>query len=109
MVKRSDGLLDGLWGFVGNVVGTKSHAGQVAVERKAFVKTKLGGTLQNCELAGSVKHTFTHFAMTLNLYRCQIKGKINLQANQLMWVARKDLDGLAWSTADRKLLEQFIY
>jgi A/G-specific adenine glycosylase len=108
IVKRPEqGLLPGLWKLPGGEQRGESSLPE-ALERR--VMEELGVMIRVLEPVASVKHTFTHFHMTLHAFRARIRrGKPRaLSCARLAWVRPEDLAGYAFSKADRTIVHQAL-
>ncbi|MCC6144845.1 MAG: A/G-specific adenine glycosylase [Candidatus Hydrogenedentes bacterium] len=99
-----EGLLGGLWEFPGGKVEPgESHADALVREcrEELEIEVKVGG------LVASVNHAYTHFKVTLNVYRCHIaSGRPRpKQHTELAWAAPEDFDHFAFPTANHKFLK----
>jgi A/G-specific adenine glycosylase len=108
MVKRPErGLLPGLWKLPG---GERQGEESLPEALKHRVLEELGVMIQVLEPVTSVKHTFTHFRMTLHAFRARIqRGKPKpLTCDRLAWVHPADLAGCAFSKADRTIVHHLL-
>jgi A/G-specific adenine glycosylase len=108
IVKRPEhGLLPGLWKFPGGELNGEGSLPE-ALERR--VLEELGVTIRVLDPVTSVKHTFTHFRMTLHAFRAQIrKGKPKpLTCARTAWVHPEDLLDFAFSKADRRIVHHLL-
>ncbi len=97
------GLLGGLWEFPGGKVHPgESH--QAALRRE--VKEELGVSVKFGGLVASVNHTYSHFKVTLNVYRCELAdGTPTANTHtELKWVRPADFEKHAFPQANRKFL-----
>lgn len=105
IVKRPEqGLLPGLWKLPGGERCGERTLPE-ALERR--VMEELGITVTVLEPVNSVRHTFTHFRMTLHAFRARVrKGKPRpLTCARLAWVRPTDLSAYAFSKADRTIVQ----
>ena len=98
------GLLGGLWEFPGG----KIEAGETHAE--ALIREcreELGIAVRVGGMVACVKHAYTHFHVTLNVYRCTLtKGKPKPKAHtELRWVAPADFDDYAFPKGNHKFLK----
>jgi A/G-specific adenine glycosylase len=108
IVKRPEhGLLPGLWKLPG---GERCEEGTLAEALERRVLEELGVMIKVLEPVVSVKHTFTHFRMTLHAFRARIRnGKPkSLTCARLAWVRPADLAGYAFSKADRTIVHHLL-
>jgi len=104
MVQRpSSGLLGGLWKFPGGEIGRKESV-RDAVART--VREELALSIRVKEKVASVKHAYTHFRVTFHVYLCSIApGRPkSLEGLEWKWVSAEELQRLALSKAERKIL-----
>jgi A/G-specific adenine glycosylase len=99
-----EGLLGGLWEFPGGKVEPgESHADALVREcrEELGIEVKVGG------LVAAVNHAYTHFKVTLNVYRCHlIEGTPRpKQHTELMWASPHEFDALAFPKANHKFLK----
>ncbi len=98
-----NGLLGGLWEFPGG----KIEPGEEPVTAlRREVREELGIEADVGGLVASVKHAYTHFRITLNVYRCNIReGRPRAGSHvELKWVAPQDFDRYAFPKANHKFL-----
>lgn len=108
IVKRPEhGLLPGLWKFPG---GERCGESALADALERSVLKELGVMIKVLEPLTSVKHTFTHFRMTLHAFRARIRrGKPEpLTCSGLAWARLEDLAGYAFSKADRTIVHYLL-
>ncbi len=101
--RPSTDLLGGLWEFPGGKARRKeSH--QDALVRE--IKEELGIGIRVGPLVVSIRHAYSHFKITLHIYRCQItRGRPRpLYHTEIRWVSRRQFNRYAIPTADRKVL-----
>ena len=98
-----EGLLGGLWEFpCGTIAPRETH--RQALERVCAdalgVKVRVGG------LVACVKHAYTHFKATLNVYSCDIaEGEPQAREHtELRWLDPADFGTVAFPKANHKFL-----
>jgi len=99
-----EGLLGGLWEFPGGKVEPgESHAQALVREcrEELGVGVRVGG------LVACVKHAYTHFKVTLNVYRCTLtRGTPTPRTHtELRWTRREAFGSLAFPKANHKFLD----
>ena len=97
------GLLGGLWKFPG---GEKKPEESFEQGLKRSVREELGIPIRVGKPLISVKHTYTHFRITLHAYECTGTGtgpRVRLGLNW-KWMAPSDLKRFPLSKADRKII-----
>ena len=101
--RPSEGFLGGLWEFPGGKINTGENT-EAALLRECReelrVKVRVGG------LVAVVKHAYTHFKVTLHVYRCTISsGKPKPQFHTaLKWVSPEEFDEYAFPKGNHKFL-----
>lgn len=98
-----NGLLGGLWEFPGGKVEPgENHV--AAVQRE--VKEELGIDVDVGGFVARVNHAYSHFKVTLNVYRCSAGNGTPRPSShtELKWVAPKDFSRYAFPKANHKFL-----
>lgn len=101
--RPSEGLLGGLWELPGGKV-KRGETHEQALKRE--LKEELEIEVAVGTLVASVKHAYSHFKVTLYVYRCQhVAGRARpLHHAEVKWVRRKDFSNYAFPAATRKVL-----
>lgn len=98
------GLLGGLWEFP---VGRRE--GREAMRRTLArgVQRQTGLVLDASEKRGTVKHAFSHFKVTLDVFACTVlSGRVIVSEHEeARWVSPAELEKLPLPTAQRKIAE----
>lgn len=99
------GLLGGLWEFPGGKIESGETQEQ-ALLREVREETRLD--VHVAERIATVDHTYSHFAVTLHVYACEViagRAKAHFHT-ELKWVLRSQLDGYAFPAANRRFLDR---
>lgn len=97
------GLLGGLWEFPGGKV-RPGEPRESALARE--VREELGVRVKIGDLVATVDHAYSHFRVTLHVYRCElVSGAPQARSHtELKWVAPKDFPNYAFPKANHKFL-----
>jgi A/G-specific adenine glycosylase len=97
------GLLAGLWEFPAGPV--EALAGRLNPEKEveAFFEKEIGLTVRATHPWMEIKHTFTHFRMTLHVFICAAKGAGKVSP-PLRWAALRELADHPFSAAHQKIV-----
>ena len=101
--RPAHGLLGGLWEFPGG----KQEPGETLPEcLRREIREELGVEIEVGELVTSVRHTFTHYRITLHAFRCRlVDGEPQaIGCAGTRWVTLSELDCFAFSAADRRVI-----
>jgi len=103
--RPSDGLLGGMWEFPGGKVENGRTHEQALV---ASVRAQLGLDVEVGPLVASIRHAYSHFAITLRLYRCESpKGRPEPRYHtEIKWIRPIHFDRYALSAANYKCLDR---
>jgi len=100
-------LLGGLWEFPGG----KREEGETLEECLAReLREELGIEVTVGEEIMTFPHAYTHFCITLHVFRCRIVAGTPrpLEATDVRWAAPEELKGLAFARSDRRILETIL-
>jgi A/G-specific adenine glycosylase len=97
-------MLGGLWEFPGG----KQENGETLEEcLKREIREELGVSIEVGDLYQSVKHTYSHFRITLHTFHCRIENgePRNIGVDDFAWVSPEELNLYAFPRADQKIIE----
>ena len=92
------GLLGGLWEFPNWRIGEN---GKLRLRLKNHIKKEMGMKVEVKEPMGTFKQTYSHFKLTLRVFRCHSLNSNKHQKGN--WVTIKNLDQFAMSGIDRRI------
>jgi len=101
--RPADGMLAGLWELPGGKVQPSETHGEALVRE---LQEELGISAVVGERLASVRHAYSHFRITLHVYRCErVRGRIRpLHYPETRWVRPAEFERYAFPTATRKIL-----
>jgi len=105
VVRRPNkGLLGGLWKFPGGLQASDETLGR---SLRRTVREEVGIQIRVGKSITSVNHAYTHFRITLHAFQCTHEtGKPKaLGCPDWRWIELRQLEDLALSKADRKIIE----
>jgi A/G-specific adenine glycosylase len=109
LVRRPlSGFLGGLWKLPGGFLyegETLSHG------LNRTVREEVGLNIAGEEFVAAVKHTYTHFHMTLNIFCCSrpFAERVSPECRTLQWTFPDDFEKIPFSKAERKALSAFSH
>ena len=105
VVRRpAGGLLGSLWRFPG---GFPREGEPLTDGLRRMVLEELGLKINvRDDVTASVKHAYTHFSMTLHIFRCTHNGAEPdpILCREWQWIAPEDFKKLPFSRAERKVI-----
>lgn len=105
--RPQSGLLASLWKLPGGFI---KDIEKVKKELRDKVKEELDISIGSGKYLVSVKHTYTHFSITLQAYKCRVfKGSPKpLGCQDWRWASLNDLKKLPMSKIDRMILSAIL-
>lgn len=105
--RRQNALLGGLWEFPGGKK-RKDESFKTAVARE--VKEETGITIEVGKRLCIVKHTYSHFKITLHAYVCEYKNGAAkpLACDAVKWITPKNLKKYPFPGANVKIIRQLM-
>lgn len=103
--RKQNALLGGLWEFPGGKK-KKDETFKEAVARE--VKEETGIEVNAGKRLCIVKHTYSHFKITLHAYLCEYKNGAAkpLGCDAVKWISLQDLDKYAFPAANVKIIKE---
>jgi len=96
LVQRpSKGLLGGMWEFPNGSV-----SGNPAKELTTVLRSEYSLTVQRKEAWGTVQHAYTHFKVTVHVFRCAL---LSISNDDFYWVLVNDLEKYPMGKVDRRI------
>lgn len=107
-LRPKDGLLGNLWEFPG---GKQKPGETLAACCRREVKEETGLDVKVLEQFAVVKHTYTHFKITLHAFHCSwVSGEARPTASQeIRWVRLRDLEQYAFPKANKLVIEALLH
>tara|TARA_B100000287_G_scaffold413630_1_gene445359 strand:- start:493 stop:1557 length:1065 start_codon:yes stop_codon:yes gene_type:complete len=100
--RDNNAMLGGLWEFPGGKVES-DESYRTALIRE--LQEECGAIIKVCKKIGAVKHTYSHFSITLHLYHCiEDNNKIDLKPN-MKWIKPNQVEMLPFPKANHKLFK----
>lgn len=106
-LRPENAMLGGLWEFPGGK-RKKGESIQQTVERE--LKEELGVEVKACKELMTLKHTYSHFSITLHAWLCTlISGEPKPKSSQeVRWVKKSELEQYPFPKANKVLTEKLI-
>ena len=103
--RRENGLLGGLWEFPGGKTQNDEDAKKCVIRK---INEKLGVQVRPGRLLKQIKHSYSHFSITLNAFHCDyVCGSPRaLQCDNWQWILPEQITSLPFSKANHKLFNQ---
>ena len=107
------GLLGGLWEFPGDAVPVAGDDSAAQLGRIIYAVSGIRANIKPQDFVAIIKHTFTHFHSVRHVAMLQLaQPSPNLQRSEqyvdLRWVTRKEIDSLALTRSDQKILPSLV-
>jgi A/G-specific adenine glycosylase len=99
--RPATGLLAGMWEFP-TILAEPGEPAEAQLERR--LAESQGVTVRMTSPLTSVQHTFSHIRMTYDAYSGRLQGERAAVTDDRRWVTLAELDGLAFSKAQLKLI-----
>ncbi|HKJ38062.1 MAG TPA: A/G-specific adenine glycosylase [Anaerolineales bacterium] len=99
--RPSKGLLGGMWEFPNGRVEQNP-----AKELTKILRSEYRLKVQRKEAWGIVQHAYTHFKVTVHVFRCNMLPASS--SNNLMWVSATDLDDYPMGKVDRRIAQMVL-
>jgi A/G-specific adenine glycosylase len=98
-----EGMLGGLWEFPGG----KQEAGETLAEcLRREIQEELGVEIEVGQPITTVKHSYTHFKITLYAFDCRLKGSPQpLGVADWRWVTLEEINAFPFPRTDLKIIE----
>ena len=103
--RPSEGLLAGLWEFPG---GRRQTGEPASAACRRILHQTTGLNVSVGQRLARVKHAYTHFSITLDLFLCRkTSGRVRLNGHQAFrWIRPDELDVFPFTGACRKTFRQ---
>jgi len=105
--RREHGLLGGMWEFPGGKQESDEEIRQ-CVQRE--INEELGVVVEVGEHFATVKHAYTHFRITLEIFHCQwLAGEPNCRECQdFRWIKLIELNHFPFPRANKRVIEKLL-
>jgi A/G-specific adenine glycosylase len=105
--RKDEGLLGGLWEFPGG----KQEAGETLQEcLQRELREELAIEVSVGDLYCAIKHAYTHFRITLNVFECNYLSGVPqaIGCTEWRWIEPKDLTDFPFPKADRTIISKLL-
>jgi len=102
--RPAKGLLGGLWEFPGGPVTLGERGRSSEKKMKEALQKEIPWAVDRWSPWGKIKHTFTHFKMTLHVFSGRIEGRPGKSTDEQKWVGLEELSNYPFSSAHQKIL-----
>jgi A/G-specific adenine glycosylase len=101
--RKQTQMLGGLWEFPGGKQEENEPLEQTAIRE---AQEECGISIKVNHYIGTVKHAYTHFKITLHIYKCShLKGTAKpIQSEEIKWIRWEDLEQHPFPTANKKIV-----
>lgn len=105
LVRRNPagGLLGGLWSFPGGLL-EQGETPQAGLRR--LIDQLLGIQVQVGDPMSPLQHSYSHYKVTLQPYRCRFTGRRLREREDTRWIELEELRHVPMGKLDRKLAEE---
>ena len=95
-------MLGGLWEFPGGKIDDAENA-EVGLIRKIY--EECGVSIIILKKAGSIKHAYSHYKLTLHCYFCKQVNNILKENFKRKWISIKQIKDYSFPKANHKLFQ----
>jgi A/G-specific adenine glycosylase len=101
--RNARGLLGGLWGFPGGIAGDPDS---LTASLQTVVGNLVGINIVVKEALLSFRHSYSHFSITLHVYRCEMNGGFPrpLNCSRVHWAQPDELNRYPFPVTDLKII-----
>lgn len=106
-LRPEDAMLGGLWEFPG---GKQKEDEEIETTVARELREELGVEVQVLDEFMQLKHTYSHFSITLFAYKCRIIDGIPepRSSQEIRWVSRGELEQYPFPKANKLLTEKLL-
>lgn len=101
--RQPSGLLGGLWEFPGGKIGPSESSVQACIRE---IKEEVNLNVEVTERLTTVKHAYTHFSITLEVFICRYRGgRVRLSGPEAFrWITMGQIDSFPFPKANAKFI-----